>query len=274
MARLQIKHDTYRALFAKSGNVCAFPGCNEEMVTDDEKFIGQLCHIEAAEPGGQRFNIASNDEERRSFENLMLMCYKHHRETDDVATYDVDLLKKIKREHEALRGQKPFKINEAFLYKIEAQMEEYWALVSDANTNSHVIPELAVHISTQTPPSQQFSEIHRAMNRLFEFLNDLCERDRCLNDEIRKHLLSLGYDLTAYDALPYYENPFSNRNWEIHSLAITNTRTDLSIAVDLAEIRFLEEYVKTHPTDTLALKKLDAAKNALRKTAASVGYVD
>ena len=192
MARLQIKRDTYRALFAKSGNLCAFPDRNDEMVTIREVFVGKICHIEAAEPDGPRFNVDSDDEKGRSFENLMLMCYKHHRETDDVEVYDEESLKKMKHEHEARPGQKPFKIDEAFLFKIESQMEEYWAAVSDANTNAHVIPELAVRISTSMPASQQFTEIYGAMERIFGFLNYLSESDRSLNDEIRKHLLSLG----------------------------------------------------------------------------------
>jgi hypothetical protein len=37
-------------------------------------FIGQLCHIEAAEEGGQRFNERMTNEERRAFENLLLLC--------------------------------------------------------------------------------------------------------------------------------------------------------------------------------------------------------
>jgi hypothetical protein len=244
------------------------------MVTGREIFVGQICHIEAAEPEGPRYSIDSNDEERRSFKNLMLMCYKHHREIDCVTAYDVQSLKKMKREHEARHGQKPFKINEAFLFRIESQMENYWAAVSDANAHAHVIPELAVRISTGTSASHQFSEIYDAMKRLYGFLNDLSESDRCLNDEIRKHLLSLGYDLTAYDALPYYSNPFSDRNWEIHFLAITNTCTDIAVALKLAEVRFLEEYVKTHPSDSSAEEKLDSVKDELHKIATSAGYVD
>jgi len=245
------------------------------MVTKGNMFAGQICHIEAASPGGPRYNISSNDEERRSFGNLMLMCYKHHREIDnDVANYDVESLRVIKQDHEARHGQHPFKINESFLFRIESQMEEYWDAISEANKNAHVIPELAVRISTETSASQQFSEIYGAMKRLSGFLNDLAERDRCLNDEIRNYLSSLGYDLTAYDAPPYYKNPFFNRNWEIHFLALTNTYTDIAVALKHVEVRFLEEYVKTHPADSSAIGKLDAVKAEFEKIAVSAGYVD
>lgn len=48
------------------------------MVGDNGNFIGQICHIEAAEEGGERFNPNMTNEERRAFDNLMLMCYEHH----------------------------------------------------------------------------------------------------------------------------------------------------------------------------------------------------
>ncbi|MBL8607176.1 MAG: hypothetical protein JNL38_07640, partial [Myxococcales bacterium] len=63
-------------------------------------FIGQVCHIEAAQKGGERFNDAMSDEDRRAFENLMLMCYEHHVATDDVDKYPVATLRKFKADHE------------------------------------------------------------------------------------------------------------------------------------------------------------------------------
>jgi hypothetical protein len=274
MTRLSIKHGTLRALFAKSGNVCAFPGCNEEMVTNRHIFVGEICHIEAANYGGPRFNPDSNDEERRSFENLFIMCLKHHRETDDVAVFDAQSLKAIKFEHETLHGQKPFKVNEAFLFRLESEMESYWAAITDANGKAHVIPELAVPIPVGIPASQHFFDIYKSIERLRGILDYLAGSDRTLNDEIRNYIGLLGYDLTLYDAVPYYKNPFSNRSWEMHSLAITNIITDLVVALEQTEVRFLEEYVKTHSNDSSALEKLKTAKANLRNSAVSAGYVD
>jgi hypothetical protein len=274
MARRSNKHETLLALFAKSGNVCAFPGCNEEVVTNRQILVGQICHIEAANPGGPRYNPNSNDEERRAFENLMLMCYKHHRETDDVASFDTQRLKAIKAAHEKLHGQKPFKVNEAFLFRLEDEMDHYWAAIADSNSNQHVIPNLAVPIPVGTTASQQFSSLLKSLERLQGFVNELSKDDRTLNDEIRNHMTSLGYDTRSYDAVPYYQNPFYNRNLLIHRLGIRNTLTDLFVALKQAEVRFLEEYMKTHPNDALALEKLNATKTELRHLAVSAGYAD
>jgi hypothetical protein len=64
-------------------------------------FVGQICHIEAAEPGGERFNPSMTNEARRSIKNLMLMCYEHHVVTNNVSKYPVAALQKMKKEHEA-----------------------------------------------------------------------------------------------------------------------------------------------------------------------------
>ena len=99
--RLTPKQKTLRELFLKSGNQSAFPGCNRIIINDEGVFVGQLCHIEAAERGGERFNPNQTNEERRAFSNLLLLCYEHHIITNDEDLYPVSALKKIKAEHEA-----------------------------------------------------------------------------------------------------------------------------------------------------------------------------
>jgi hypothetical protein len=93
--------DTLRELYLKSGNQCAFPECTRVMLNKAGVFVGQMCHIEAAEEEGERFNPAMSDEERAAFPNLMLMCYDHHVITNDVDTYTVPVLRAMKAAHEA-----------------------------------------------------------------------------------------------------------------------------------------------------------------------------
>jgi hypothetical protein len=91
-----------KRLYALSGNQCAFPGCSVKLVNSKNKInISEICHIEAAEPGGQRYNSNSTDNDRRSYDNLILLCANHHKITDDVATYSVSVLHKMKRSHES-----------------------------------------------------------------------------------------------------------------------------------------------------------------------------
>ena len=92
---------TYRLLFAKSGNRCAYPGCPTP-ITDGTSLVGEAAHIKAESPNGPRYDPAQTQEERRSFENLILLCSIHHKVIDDhEASYPVETLTQMKRHHES-----------------------------------------------------------------------------------------------------------------------------------------------------------------------------
>ena len=98
--RLAPTKDTLTLLFSLSGNVCAFPGCSNALFRGDNIFVGQVCHIESAKEGGERFNAESSNEDRRQYSNLMLMCYEHHKVTDNVEIYTTEKMHQIKASHE------------------------------------------------------------------------------------------------------------------------------------------------------------------------------
>ena len=100
MSRLPIQPSTLKKLFALSGNCCAFPNCRHKLVNEDGNLIAEVCHIEAANIGGERYNSNQTDEERRDFKNLLVMCNVHHKVTDDVVKYPTEILIKMKAEHE------------------------------------------------------------------------------------------------------------------------------------------------------------------------------
>lgn len=112
MARLAIKESTLKILFGRSGNLCAFPSCNEPIIKE-HLIVGEICHIEAANVAGPRYNPEQNDENRRSYENLMLLCRNHHKLTDDTATYSIKILKEMKNLHEKKFSKYPLTISEA-----------------------------------------------------------------------------------------------------------------------------------------------------------------
>lgn len=98
--RLPPTREACKELYLKSGNRCAFPGCERALLNAQGVFVGQVCHIEAVGRRGQRFNPNQTNEERRHPSNLVLMCYEHHVETNDVSKYPVEVMKRIKEEHE------------------------------------------------------------------------------------------------------------------------------------------------------------------------------
>lgn len=122
MARLSIHKEALRDLGIRSKNKCAFPGCDHLILNLKEEYVAELCHIEAAEHGGPRFNPSQSDEDRRSPTNLLFLCHRHHKETDDVGMYTVTRLREMKAQHEAL-PEVVFN-NEILLQKIEGVLAE------------------------------------------------------------------------------------------------------------------------------------------------------
>lgn len=92
---------TVARLYGLSGNRCAFPGCTTRIVQGDT-MVGAICHIRAASPQGPRYAEGQTDQERHGIANLMLLCANHHRIIDnDIKSYPVDVLEKMKADHQA-----------------------------------------------------------------------------------------------------------------------------------------------------------------------------
>ena len=97
-----IKPSTEKKLFALSKNQCYHPNCTNKLITNDKKdVLAKIAHIEAASSNGPRFNAYMTDDERRDFDNLILLCDEHHIEIDShEEEFPTDLLKEWKLLHE------------------------------------------------------------------------------------------------------------------------------------------------------------------------------
>jgi hypothetical protein len=98
---MSITARTRRILWVKAGGRCSI--CHEQLATDvtgedAPSVFGEECHIVAQSPGGPRATeIADVD----GYDNLILLCRKHHKQVDDQRShFTVELLKEIKRDHE------------------------------------------------------------------------------------------------------------------------------------------------------------------------------
>lgn len=94
---------TRQHVLAVSGNVCAFPGCNDLIFDLEHKvLVGELAHIKGGKPGAARYDPSQTAEERRSFSNLIALCSKHNTIVDNREDiYTVGKLTEMKASHEA-----------------------------------------------------------------------------------------------------------------------------------------------------------------------------
>ncbi|EGQ8476334.1 hypothetical protein AB6919_003586 [Vibrio cholerae] len=260
MARLAPKLDTVRALFARSGNQCAFPGCTHLMINSKQQFVGQICHIEAAMPQGERFNADQSDEERRSYDNLLLLCYQHHIETDDVDEFTVEKLKRIKQSHESQFLKSDFKIDESALFRLTFEMEQYWEKIERLNTVEHSMQDLAFRVSTQNHYLPLFDAARDSINRLEELLNRLEVSNGKLEQDFYDFIAAYDVEASLFKEVPYYLNPFQLRSWEDFTLSKPNSLMQIRIDLLSIEVSYLEQYLKVNSTDITARDRFESAK--------------
>jgi hypothetical protein len=124
-----------KLLWSRSGNICAFEGCNRGLIIEVEQsgraaVVSQECHIVAEREDGPRGRSPLSTAERNSYLNLILLCLEHHKVIDDdPETWTVDRVLRMKADHErwfeSLRS--PEDERRAALELILVDLIEEWA---------------------------------------------------------------------------------------------------------------------------------------------------
>lgn len=185
---------TIKKLFASSGNQCAFPDCTQNIVDEEGNMIGEICHIEAAEQGGLRYNPAQTDKQRAHYNNLILLCGNHHTvidNPDNINKYTVDLLKGMKENHEDNYIYKRYEVPQTVIEKILNTTQQnieynYSQNVTTTNQNSGNGTQL-VNIA-RTLEGNTFNISNNYPSSDTSQL-DQSRQDRDIIDEIFQHIL-------------------------------------------------------------------------------------
>ena len=95
-----------KRLFARSGNRCAFADCRKRLIVDAAAgqppvTLGDVAHVVAGSPAGPRGESFLAPSERDKYENLILLCNRHHQLIDaQPSTFTSERVGSIKEEHE------------------------------------------------------------------------------------------------------------------------------------------------------------------------------
>lgn len=101
---MSITDKTRKLLWGRSGSHCAI--CRKPLIMDSTDFdndsvVGDECHIVSKKKGGPRYYADFPPKDLDEISNLILLCKTHHKMVDDQAdTYDEELLRKLKLNHE------------------------------------------------------------------------------------------------------------------------------------------------------------------------------
>jgi hypothetical protein len=100
-----ISDKSIKILWANAAGLCSFEGCNTKVtgIADGSYTLGEMAHIKGNKKGSNRYDSQQSDTERHDYNNLILLCPTHHTLIDkpeNESTYTVDLLLKMKKQHE------------------------------------------------------------------------------------------------------------------------------------------------------------------------------
>lgn len=238
----KIPLDNLKLLLARSGNQCAFPDCLHPIFDDNNLFVTQLCHIEAVSPQGQRYNPNKTDEEINSIDNLLFLCYRHHKVTDNVDLYTVEKLKEIKVNHEAKFKEHSYNYPKEVLINLEKEIENFWSQVDQLHSK-HIVPELSVPIDSK-------KDILALITETQEYLGHLTEVNSVLMSDCKR------------------------THFEYVCLAMPNLLTRLSIAIGQIEIKYLENQILKKPDSEELMDKLKKVRKYFKKIAKNAGFAD
>lgn len=275
MTRLTPKKETLRALFAKSGNKCAFPGCKHLIINHKNQLIGEVCHIEAAEEGGERYNQNQSDEDRRHYDNLILLCHEHHVETNDVQEYTVSKLKEMKRLHEEKYNKESFNIKEETLKSIMLQINEYWQNIDLLNKYKHKAPEeFRMSVDVSKDYLELTNSIIENVTTLSQMLSELGEFTDNLWVNLTDYLKQHNINLSPIENIPYYENPFDHPYWEMLHMGGLNVPRQTILLIKQLALKHLELCLVNNPNDEVTQKNLNELREEFKHIATEYGYTD
>ena len=254
-----ISEKTLRFLYGKSGNKCAFPGCNEPIFEEDGILTGECCHIEAFSPGGARYNTITSANEKNVENNLILLCARHHKIIDAAPEkFTVECLKEIKKQHELQFTKETRELNDKMLYALKKSMEYFWGSLEDIN--NHDVTEHKIQIDTNRNIENLLCDIEDVIRKIDMVLDSLRESDSNIADDLNKFLEQLRIDYTKFD-IDSLMDKLCRINWEEHNLALPNLLNLLKIYYLELSVKFLETITSYDPSYRVLLEKY---KNILR----------
>lgn len=174
----QYTPSTVKRLHTLSGNQCAAPDCGRPLIArDSHTIISKICHIEAASSDGPRYNPNMTDDERRHFNNLILLCDECHSIIDNKkneSEYPVLLLKKWKKDHEDLRINQLTKKSSLLKLAIDAISEvDFDEVASDDNSSNPYDIENKIKynaIKRNKPLIEEYKVFYHRINSLYREL--------------------------------------------------------------------------------------------------------
>jgi len=275
MARKNVSYVVLKSLLAKSGNKCAFPNCDHPIVNNDHLLISELAHIEAVSPNGPRFNSSLTEEQINSYNNLLYLCHQHHKEVDYCPEkYTVEILKNYKNDHELANRSEVFRFNYERFRKVNNDFFEFQERLNRVHNEEHIVTDLSAPIFTNVTFQELIVEMESVLYNLFLGTDQLRESDEKLTADFEVLFNKVRESGLGFVKIPYRENPFEGRNWEMHNLGFPNFKTRIKGLLLQMELLYFQEYLKTNNETENIIDRMNSLKLELEDYARNAGLAD
>jgi hypothetical protein len=256
-----------RALFARSGNRCCFTGCSHELINDDGLFVGEVCHLRAAEPGGARYDPKQAPAARRAEKNLILLCHAHHVVIDSKRVlYTSSKLQRMKQRHES-RHRSTFRVERQLLETLAGDIDAYWARVGALHAKARRSGAPVVDIRPGRPPVAIIRAMRRVVAHLETAVRKLSQDADELPTQVKSTLEGVGLSTGPWDDLAYYKNPLCRWNWEYLNLLLPNGLRHLHIALVQLDVKLAEKEHLQNPQSQGLKSRLAKARREFESIA-------
>jgi hypothetical protein len=194
-----------QAVAARAGWLCSFSGCGKLTVGPSEEApeavakIGEAAHICAASQGqgARRYDAMMTPDERAGFDNAIWLCSDHAKLIDrDEVTYTADVLRMMKREHEAACARCALRVKRGYCHR---------AICGRPGCDLHRRPH-AHGGGSWTVRLKHFltGDVHKIISFVDGFTREAAERKYILSNEIGD-----GRMLVAAPSLTKQSNGYS-----------------------------------------------------------------
>ena len=213
---MAISEKAIKLLWSNAAGRCSFTDCNERLTVEQAAHsaphtLGEMAHIKGKKKGSNRYDGTQTDEQRDSYENLILLCPNHHTLIDkpeNEEIYTVDILLEMKIDHEAFISKRLDSVKISNIDELKDEISiclsenhqtwlQYGPLSENALKNPHSDEIYAIwvseRLSTIVPNNRLIVGLLDAHRNLFnrsdqsivsQFLAHARSYEKWVNDEI------------------------------------------------------------------------------------------
>lgn len=130
------------------------------------------------------------------------------------------------------------KLNNSMLKQLMESTQQYWREIKYIHDNDTT--GLHREFSIDMSIFQIITLLEETINNLEEIFDYHIQSDESLYKDFQQLCEKLGYDTSLIGTIPYYENPYANRNWDINYLGGPNNFKTLRMYFYALIIKALE----------------------------------